>query len=501
MPFRHQQVLGTAAGLLTILVLVAALTAVDFKIFHVNNATAALSYLLIVLGVATRAGLRGSIVACVGSVLCYNYFFLPPIGTFTIADPENWVALTVFLITAITASQLSASARQRAEEAGAQRQEMERLYELSRALMLGDNERRLASQIAQQVAGLFAAPSVDFYEASSDTVFHSGSQAGGSSAPIGDAAGILREVSQTGRKLRLDKPRASVHPVQLGGRSLGSLAIAGGDLSETVMTAICQLAAISLERARVQQVVNRGEAMRQNEQLKSTLLDALAHEFKTPLTSIKAAISAVLSQRSHDQVESELLTIVDEEADHLTHLVTEAIQVARIGTGQMKLRLQAYPAAKLVSSALEDLRAMQDGREIRVEVSEELPELRADPDLTELALRQLIGNALKYAPASARIAVSAEREGDFVAIHVGNEGPGIPLAEQEAIFEKFYRGQDARERIPGTGMGLTISRDIIQAHGGRIWVESEPGQGVRFSFTLPAAPVTENGHGTLHPAI
>jgi signal transduction histidine kinase len=134
-------------------------------------------------------------------------------------------------------------------------------------------------------------------------------------------------------------------------------------------------------------------------------------------------------------------------------------------------------------------------------VSEGLPELSADPDLTGLALRQLIGNALKYAPASAKIAVSAERTGDFVTVHVANEGPGIPPSEQEAIFEKFYRGQDVRDRVPGTGMGLTISRDIIQAHGGQLWVESEPGKGVRFSFTLRAGRAGPQRQELLQAAI
>ena len=292
----------------------------------------------------------------------------------------------MFLVTAVTASKLSANARQRADEASARRQEMERLYEFSRALMLGDNERRLPSQIAQQVAEIFEAPSVSFYEASSDIVFHAGR-----TELFQEADRLLREVSNTGKVWLAGQVPSSIHPVQLGGRTLGSLAVAGVPLSEMVLSAVCSWLRSHSKGARVQQVINRGEAMRQNEQLKSTLLDALAHEFKTPLTSIKAAISAVLLQRSHDRVEGELLTIVDEEADHLTDLVTEAIQVARIGAGQVKLRLQAYPAAKLVRRAVSDLRALRDGREIGVAVSDSLPELKADPDLTGLALRQLIG--------------------------------------------------------------------------------------------------------------
>jgi two-component system sensor histidine kinase KdpD len=274
--------------------------------------------------------------------------------------------------------------------------------------------------------------------------------------------------------------------VRLGGRTLGSFGWSGAELSSAAGSAVAQLAAIAVERAREQQIANRMEAARQNEQLKATLLDALAHEFKTPLTSIKAAITTVLSQREHNPVEHELLTVADEEADHLTRLVTETIKIARIEAGQVKLHPQPCSASALISSALAKLKAAHDGRDIQVNASADLPEMEIDTDLGELALRQLIVNALKYAPPSSPIRISAEKEnGNFIAIHVANDGPGIPVSEQEIIFEKFYRSRDVRGRIPGTGMGLTIAREIIKAHNGRVWVESAPGAGVRFSLTLP----------------
>ena len=151
------------------------------------------------------------------------------------------------------------------------------------------------------------------------------------------------------------------------------------------------------------------------------------------------------------------------------------------------MKRNRYPVATLVSAALSQLRSLCDGRDIQVSLDSSLPDLNADADLSALALRQLIANALKYAPPSAVIRVSAEKDGDSVVLHVSNTGPGIPATEQEAIFEKFYRGQEARERIPGTGMGLTIAREIVQAHGGQIWVNSKPGEGVQFSFSLPKA--------------
>lgn len=479
MPPHYSHFVYRVLRFLRVLAFVAIVTLVDYRLLHVNSSTAAFSYLLVVLGLATRAGLEESVAASLASVLCYNLFFLPPIGTLTISDPQNWVALFVFLITAITASHLSASARRRADEASARRQEVERLYEFSRALMLG-GESRLAHQIVRQVAEVFDVREAAFYEQATDTI----NRAGTEESAVSES--LLRDVARTGRDWHGDRERALIVPVRLGGRILGSLGWAGLRLSDAALPAIAQLAAIAMERARQQEVANRIEATRQNEQLKATLLDALAHEFKTPLTSIKAAITAVLSQRTHDEVEQDLLTVVDEEADHLTGLVTEAIKIARIGAGHMHLQRSPYSVAKLISSVLAQMRVARNGFDIQVTANGDLPDLDADRDLIELALRQLIDNALKYAAPSSAIYVSAEQDDNgFVAIHVANDGVGIPVAEQELIFDKFYRGREVRERIPGTGMGLTITREIVEAHGGRVWVENAPGAGVRFSFTLP----------------
>lgn len=481
MPLTYAQIGRRAFRLAGVLALVAIVTWVDYRLLHVNSSTAGFSFLLVILAVATRAGLEESITASLGSVLSYNLFFLPPVGTLTISDPQNWVAFCVFLITAVTASHLSASARKRADEASARRQEMERLYDFSRALMLGDGERGLAGQIAQQIVEVFEVRSSAFYDPAGNAVYNAGADDSALPEPA------LREVARTGQSSKDFVQNASIVPVRLGGRSLGSLGVATTELSDAALSAIAQLAAIAIERARAQQIANRAEATRQNEQLKGTVLDALAHEFKTPLTSIKAAITAVLSLRTHDGMEQDLLTVVDEEADHLTGLVTETIEVARIEAGQVRLHRHRCPVAALVASALSQVQSLRDGREIQVSMNPDLPDVNADPDLSVLALRQLIANALKYAPQTAAIRVFAEEETEYIALHVANAGPGIPISEQEAIFEKFYRGQEVRERIPGTGMGLTIAREIVQAHGGRMWLQSRPGEDVQFSFTLPKA--------------
>jgi two-component system sensor histidine kinase KdpD len=265
----------------------------------------------------------------------------------------------------------------------------------------------------------------------------------------------------------------------------------GTTLSEAALQAVAQLGAIALERARAQEAANHAEATRQNEQLKATLLDALAHEFKTPLTSIKAAITSVLANARRDPVERELLTVADEEADRLNTLLTRTIEVARIEAGHVKLSRQPCPVTQLVADAIDQLKRFVEGRDVRVDVPTDLPPVDADPGLIALVLRQLLDNALKYASPSSSIGISAERLEDNVVVHVFNDGPGIPPEELNAIFQKFYRGRDVRDRIPGTGLGLTIAREIVATHGGNLTVSSQPGSGVRFSFTLPVAPIAE----------
>ena len=456
------------------------LTFVDFRILHVNSATAGFSFLLLVLALATRVGLRESITASFASMLAYNFFFLPPVGTFTIADPQNWVALITFLATAITAGTLSTNAKRRAEEASEREQEMRRMYNFSRSLMLGDNERSLANHIIQQLSVSFSLENVSLYDLETDTVFQIAHEGGG--VP----ESLLRRVAASGETWG-ERESATVVPVRLGRGSLGSVGIArGGAISEVALEAVAQLIAIAIERARAQQIAGQLEATRQNEQLKSTLLDALAHEFKTPVTAVKAAITTLLSRPKNDAVEVELLTVIDEEADRMTKLVNDSIEMARIGSGPVEPHRALCSAEALISSTVRELRPGLSERELQVTVEPDLPPINVDAKLSGLALRQVLDNAFKYSPPGTAVRVEASRLDDrFIVMRVANEGSAIPLTEQTLLFEEFYRGREARSRVPGTGLGLNITREIIQRQGGRIWMESGPGQGVKVLFTLP----------------
>jgi two-component system sensor histidine kinase KdpD len=298
----------------------------------------------------------------------------------------------------------------------------------------------------------------------------------------------LRDSALQGTVFHDATTKTTVIPISLGGQPIGSLGIQGSHVSETALHAIGNLTAITLERAHAQDAATRAEAARQSEELKSTMLDALAHEFKTPLTPIKAAVTSMLSDSDMSPAHQELLRIVDEETDRLNSMLTEAIQMSRIEAGQLQLHRSPQSVRKIVQSQLEKLGEGLEGRKVTVEVPEDLPRVSVDPEFTGIVVWQLLSNALRYTPPGSPLTVRASAGETEVIISVEDCGPGVSEREQEKVFEKFFRGKDQRERIPGTGMGLTIAREIVRAHHGRIWVESEPGKGARFSFSVPRAP-------------
>ena len=474
------QLIRTLGRIGGVLLIVAAITVFYFFLFNkANSTTIALTFLLATLGIAAAWGLLEAIVAAVVGALCFNYFFLPPLFTFYLADTQNWVALFAFLVTAVVASQLSASARRRALDAMRQREEVERLYELSRALMLVDKRSATGSQISQRIAEVFKDTSVAVFDREGDQIYRTDMP----EQVIPDSE--LRAAISRSTAVHDAAAQLSILPLCLSQEPMGSLAIYGGAISETAVLAIGNLAAITMERSRAESVASRMEAARQNEAMKSMLLDALAHEFKTPLTSIKAAASSILDETGPAQ--TELRSVIEEEADRLDSLVTETIRMARIEAGDLVLQTRPQRVSGLIAAALEKLKILIEDREIDVQVLRGVPEVLADAELTSLILRQLINNALKYSNPESPIEIRACVEDDFVRISVNDQGPGIPLKERARIFERYYRIPQNADRVPGTGLGLHIAKNIVEAHGGEIRIDGEPGRGCRFSFTLPIA--------------
>jgi two-component system sensor histidine kinase KdpD len=446
------------------------------KALSVNATTASLSYLLLVLAIASAWGLFQAIFVSVAATLCFNFFFLPPFGTFTIADPQNWIALLAFLITAVIASELSNRVRRQAAVAVEQRRELERLYALSRGVLLNTGERTLGSTIAHQIADTFDFTSVLLYDLPERRRFWAGPEDLSASSPE------LDSVNET--TILADGSRAT--PVRLGNKAVGVLAVRG-DIGTAALEAVANLVAITLERAASQELANQARAARKSEELKSSILDALAHEFKTPLTSIKAASTALLSMSATPaEQQRELLSIIDEETDRLTNLVTEAIQVSRIEAGKIKLTRVPTAVSDIVGSVMSHMKTRLDDRLVQIEVESGLPQVLVDRELIELAVRQIFDNALKYSRPGTPVTVHATGNSELVRLSIRDSGPGISPDEQQRIFEKFYRGEAIRNKLPGSGVGLTVVKDIVTAHSGSVHVESSPKSGTVFTLDLPA---------------
>ena len=346
---------------------------------HVNAATVSLALLLNVLFIATRWGSLPALLASIVAMLCFNFFFLPPFGTFTIAATDNWIALLAFLITAVTAGQLSGRAKRRAEEAEVGRREIERLY------------------------------------------------------------AELRDAFQ----------RAS-----------------------------------------------HAEALRQSEKLKSALLDAVTHDLRTPLTSIKASITTLLDEiRGAGALDRdsrvEMMEVIDEESDRLSRFINGLIELARIEAGELQLRRRWGVVDEIISTALQRAEPITRNHRVELQVEKELPGVRVDERAVSEVVYTLVDNAAKYSPKGSTIRLIARRAGDeLIEMAVEDNGPGIPNDLRERVFDKFFRATrdgDVTTRQPsGTGMGLAIAKGIVEAHEGRIWIESgEGGRGTRVVFTLP----------------
>src|SRR6266702_4837847 len=405
-------------------------------VIHPNHTTIALTLLLLVLVLAGNWGLRYAVAASLAATVLFNFFFIAPIGTFTIADTQNWIALFAFLGTAIYASHLASRIREESEEANARRRESEMLYRLGRQLLQPENVAQLFNFIPSSVANAFNSPAVTLYIAEGDRIYLSDpkhissprvawcSDATGASASTDRTrAEIVRDLREA-MMLPILRPAAdgcpTTVPLRIGVRPSGALLLEAITISRETM-----------------------EAAKEPERLRTALLDSVTHELRTPLTSIKASISALLSQDSLDaESQKELLTVIDEESDRLNHLIEQAVEMAQLDANKVHLELHPLSVATLIDTAVEQAHTAYPSREIRVSLASNLPSVLADAAWIHKVLSNLIGNAIKYSPPGPSgqaepIFVSAEPQGaDMLAISVADRGAGIDPIEQGMIFDK-----------------------------------------------------------------
>ena len=464
---------------------VAIVTATAFYAIPRNSTTVGFAYLLLVLLIASNWGLAEATLASLAATLAFDLVFLPPIGRFTVADPQNWVALFSFLATALIASRLSARAKRQALDAVERQRDIERLYTFSRAILLTDPVEPLAKQLARKLAEVFALDAAVLYDRRTGEIQRAGPS---------DFDGMedqLRDAASQGTSFFDPEHKRVITAVRLGSEPIASFAIQGAFMQDSVLQGVSNLIAIGLERARAQDLAHQVEAARRSEQLRTTLIDAMAHEFKTPLTSIRAATTSLLS--SPDQpIESrtELLEVADEEARHLQALIDDAVDMARLESDHIQIRRELTDPKELIKDVVASLHTKIDNRPVEIRSDGSLPNLPLDRRLLKLALKQVLDNALKYSPPHSPVTVLVSNGNHEINFEITDHGPGIPAQEQSRVFERFYRSPSVKNQVPGFGLGLAIANNIVQAHHGELTVKSRPGE-TTFRVTLPVPRTSE----------
>lgn len=446
--------------------------------FPVNATTAGFAYLLLVLVVASTWGFIEAFVLSVAATLAFNFFFFPPVGTFNIAEIQNWVALFTFLTTSLIASRLSAKAKRRALDAIERQQDLERLYTFSRAILLIDSSESFPAQLIQKLADIFQLSAAVLYDRRTDSIYRAGPS---------EVEGIERQLRETalhGTASDVDGA-CTFTAIRLGAEPIASLAIQENQFTDSVLQGIGNLVAIGLERARAQDLAHEIEAARRSERLRTTLIDAMAHEFKTPLTSIKATTTALLD--APDQVlenRVELLKIADEEAQHLGNLIDDTVAMARLDDVHIKVNPEMVDILEIIGEIRTSLKTELQGRSLEIIRETDISAAVFDRRLVKLAIKQLVENAIKYSPVTMPLKIGVKHEGDLLGVSITDYGKGIPVQEQSRIFERFYRSPSVQGQIPGSGLGLSIAKSIARAHGGDLTVSSRPGE-TTFRLVLP----------------
>lgn len=422
-----------------------------------NRSTPAMLLLLAVLAIATLGDRVLALFSSIAAGVAFSYYFVDQTGARAL-NVQTALTLVTIVLTALIGSHLALRAQQRAQEAIRRREEMERLNELGKALLVAHTLPEAAESAVRKLVELF-----------------------GVEGAILRVEGALQDF-QAGN---LDSSPVFVMRAAVDGRA-DILELHGPQPSGEVRNAIVSMIGLVLERARSSEERARMEAAARGEELRSTVLNALAHSFKTPLTSIKAAASVLRSAGDLPPAdERELIAAIDEEADRLDRLIQESLDLARIEGRRANPRSEPCWIGALIDRVIAKMSRYLGRREFVIDMPEDLPPVMGDAFLLEQMLLQIVDNAWKYSQPGARIRISAATSGGNVVVTVQNEGSEIPESERERIFDKFYRGSKYRTKIEGTGLGLAIARTIAEASKGRVWLEMES-DGPAFRFALPA---------------
>ncbi len=472
---KSQSAIATAAGFAGV-----SLTTFLAYRFGLNLASTVLLHLLIAVVVAFSAGFWQATMISIFANLSVNYFIIPPTFSFRIADTQNWVALIVFEFTVLVVSRLSNASQVQAKKAAGKQQEIERLYEFSRELLLLDRCKTPEPQIANLIERLFSASAVGLLDLLTGETFLAGAPDSQIAKLVAQPCAAIQPTLTATGAIWVKTLRSSKTPrVRLAAR--------GQIISRMTFDALASLTLIALERSWSFENESRAEAERQAERLRSAVLDALAHEYKTPLTIIRTASSGFLALHSGNDIEEKLISQIDLEARKLDNLTSRLLQTSRLDSIDVKVRKENVDASAIVRDVLLNLRDQLHSHNVRTHGLDTQAEVYADPELVAMALSQIVDNATKYSDPGSTITVTVVEVGTKTSISVHSVGPQIPSDQMERIFDRFYRSPHFEERAGGTGLGLSVTRRIMEAHGGEVGVINEQ-DGNTFSLTFSRAP-------------
>lgn len=459
-------------------VVLALLTAAAFR-FHLNAAATGFSYLVAVVLNGLDCGPLAAVVVSIMAVGCLDYFFIDPVFTFTVADPVDVAALTGLLTSSLVVSRLAARARQEARSARRDRRHLERLYELAQRLLSLDPFRLDQPRLLAAIRSVFDLRAVAFFDAATAELYGVGS----ASAGFGDRT---RQAYISGQDSAEPARQTVFRRVGTAAKTLGAIGLDGLEDERLIAGPVAALAASGLERARMVRQASRAAAEAQSEGLRAAILDALAHEFKTPLATILTAAGGLSAAGPLGPEQAELAEMIETEAIRLSNLSSHLLRVARLDQEEVKPRLEPANIVEIVTAAIERYARQSPERQITFTVDGAPDEAAIDAELYHLALSQLLDNACRYSPPGSLIQVSLAGRNGCVIVVVWSGG-AIPANDRARIFERFYRGREVRSLTSGTGLGLYVARKIALAHRGSLDLDPafSNGGGVAFRLSIP----------------
>jgi two-component system sensor histidine kinase KdpD len=457
-----------------------------------------MTYLLGIVIVAMRFGYGPSLFAAVISVLAFDFFFIPPTFTFAVSDLRHIVTFSVMFVVAAVISNLTKRIRDQADAARYGERRTASLFAVSRELAKAQSREQMLKAATRQMREVFDAQiAILLPNAHGDLEAVPDSDALTSTdKDLGVAQWVLTHQKPAGAGTdTLPSTRATFIPLRGSRRRTGILAIVPANPSRLrdpddrqLLDTFAGLVGSAVERFDLADEARRAQLRMETEQLRNALLSSVSHDLRTPLAVVTGATSTLLdpSAPKDEATRRELLETAHEEALRLSRLVQNLLDMTRLEAGALKLKKEMQPIEEVVGAALNRMENRLQGRTVTTSIPDELPLVPIDSALIEQVLINLLENATKYTPAGTAIDVSARTEGDdAILVEVADHGPGIAPEDQERVFDKFYR---VREREGGgVGLGLTICRGIVEAHGGRMWVMPSEGGGASFRFTLPIA--------------